>query len=46
VKDDLTIRITLTRPVPIFLEAIARGSTAGRSAAVSWAAIWTRRGRC
>jgi peptide/nickel transport system substrate-binding protein len=26
VKDDLTIRITLTRPVPIFLEAIARGS--------------------
>ena len=26
VKDDLTIRITLTQPVPIFLEAIARGS--------------------
>src|SRR4051794_18159327 len=26
VKDDRTLRITLTRPVPIFLEAIARGS--------------------
>jgi peptide/nickel transport system substrate-binding protein len=26
VKDDRTIRIRLTRPVPIFLEAIARGS--------------------